>query len=125
MKTIKNTVKFVLLFSMYLLSTACSDVDRNRYPELIKGQFASTNKTHRIDLIFGDKKVVVSIGLVGITLDKHYRLIENNQYLLIDGFKNYHKIHFIDEDSFELLEDSTRMGKRGSPLNGNTYQRIE
>lgn len=118
---------YICIFSIFtvLAFSSCSDIEKSRYQELIQGHFASSNKTHRMDLVFGKEKVVVIIDMIGLTIEKKYKFIENNEILLIDGFYNYHKINFIDENTFELQEDTTRKAKRKSPLSNNRFQRLK
>lgn len=122
-----NKIQFLFIITIVVLVgvVSCSDIERDKYPKLIQGHFASSNKTHRMDLVFGKEKVVVIIDMIGLTIEKKYKFIENNEILLIDGFYNYHKINFIDENTFELQEDTTRKAKRKSPLSNNRFQRLK
>lgn len=114
------------VFILFLLLNSCSEDDPTQYPELIKGHWYTKVIGNRIDLIFVDnKKVVIIIEAVGLTLERKYKFIENNQFLMIEGFKNYHKIQLLNEEEMRLVEDPQRLAKRKSPLTQNLFLKIK
>lgn len=120
--------RFILIFSLLLIVSlsSCTENDPKKYPTAIIGHWYTKDVGNRIDLIFVDsKKVVVIIDAIGLSLDRKYKLIENNQYLMIEGFKNYHKIELLNDEEMKLAEDPNRIAKRKSPLTENLFTKIK
>jgi len=121
MKRLNSLIFFITL----ILFTSCTENDHNLTPKLLIGHWYTKDIGNRIDLIFVDgKKVVVIVEAANISMDRKYKLFNNNVSLRIDGFNNNHVIKSVDEETLIINSDDTEKGKRPSPLNNHTYYRI-
>lgn len=125
-QSIFKSLIFTFIFSLLITVNSCSDNSPEKYPQLILGHWYTKDVGNRIDLIFVDnKKVVVVVDAIGLSLDRKYKFIENNQFLMIEGFKNYHKIARLNDEEMSLVEDPHRKGKKKSPLVDNIFTKIK
>lgn len=115
----------IIIFILFVLFSSCKENDNSQFSQLIIGHWYTKDIGNRIDLIFVDgKKVVVIVEAANISMDRKYKLFNNNISLRIDGFNNNHIIKSVDEKTLIINSDDTEKGKRPSPLNNHTYYRI-
>lgn len=120
-----KSLNFIVLFIIFTIFAGCKENNNDQYPKLLIGHWFTKDIGNRIDLIFVDgKKVVVIIEAANISLDRKYKLLNNNTSLRIEGFKNNHIIKSVDEETLIINSDNTEKAKRPSPLANHTYYKI-